>query len=425
MKSGGCSAVGHVLEDAPEALAVGEVAALEVEGQRVADDRVVAVIDRRRGADRQRGERHDREPSAEADCGRHARKPTSASSVSCPHREQPRRSRRRRAAPRQPALPALRRHARDRGRRRSSSPTSAAITSFSAAQSARGLHGAAEHGRRASSSSSRASCSTARSSPRASPGRPPPRVRDYARRRVLRIVPAYWVALTVLAATVGLCGVFTGDWWVYYGFLQNRAVHDAVRDRRGVVAGHRGVVLRRAAAVGVAHGAPAARAAARARWCASRSPRCWRSRSPRSAWRTWPSRSTGPRAARHHAAGNVDWFAYGMVPRARLGGAGRARARVARRARDRDHAWLPWALAAFLWWLDADPARHAAPLPPAYDGAQLAGRAPDLPAVGFLLALPGGLRRPAPRPVRAGSSATRCWRGSASSPTASSSGTSR
>ena len=31
-----------VLEDAPEALAVGEVAALEVEGQRVADDRVVA-----------------------------------------------------------------------------------------------------------------------------------------------------------------------------------------------------------------------------------------------------------------------------------------------------------------------------------------------------------------------------------------------
>ena len=52
-------------------------------------------------------------------------------------------------------------------------------------------------------------------------GRPGPRIRDYARRRVLRIVPAYWLALTVLAATVGLCGVFTGDWWIYYGFLQN------------------------------------------------------------------------------------------------------------------------------------------------------------------------------------------------------------
>ena len=53
-------------------------------------------------------------------------------------------------------------------------------------------------------------------------GRPPPRIRDYARRRVLRIVPAYWLALTVLAATAGLCGVFTGDWWNYYGF-QNTA----------------------------------------------------------------------------------------------------------------------------------------------------------------------------------------------------------
>ncbi len=51
-------------------------------------------------------------------------------------------------------------------------------------------------------------------------GAPPPRLRDYARRRVLRIVPAYWVALTVLALSVGLNGVLGGDWWVYYGFLQ-------------------------------------------------------------------------------------------------------------------------------------------------------------------------------------------------------------
>jgi peptidoglycan/LPS O-acetylase OafA/YrhL len=46
------------------------------------------------------------------------------------------------------------------------------------------------------------------------------RVRDYARRRVLRIVPAYWVAVTVLAIYPGLPGVFTGRWWVYYGFGQ-------------------------------------------------------------------------------------------------------------------------------------------------------------------------------------------------------------
>jgi peptidoglycan/LPS O-acetylase OafA/YrhL len=47
----------------------------------------------------------------------------------------------------------------------------------------------------------------------------PPTLR-YARRRVLRIVPAYWVALTVLAWWPGLGGVFTSQWWVYYGFLQ-------------------------------------------------------------------------------------------------------------------------------------------------------------------------------------------------------------
>jgi peptidoglycan/LPS O-acetylase OafA/YrhL len=43
---------------------------------------------------------------------------------------------------------------------------------------------------------------------------------DYALSRILRIVPAYWVALTVLALTVGLPNVFSSDWWRYYGFGQ-------------------------------------------------------------------------------------------------------------------------------------------------------------------------------------------------------------
>ena len=37
---------------------------------------------------------------------------------------------------------------------------------------------------------------------------------------MLRIVPAYWVALTVLAIFPGIVGVFSGDWWRYYFFLQ-------------------------------------------------------------------------------------------------------------------------------------------------------------------------------------------------------------
>jgi peptidoglycan/LPS O-acetylase OafA/YrhL len=51
-------------------------------------------------------------------------------------------------------------------------------------------------------------------------GAPAPSIGRYARRRVLRIVPAYWLALTALALFPGITGVFSGDWWRYYLFLQ-------------------------------------------------------------------------------------------------------------------------------------------------------------------------------------------------------------
>jgi peptidoglycan/LPS O-acetylase OafA/YrhL len=51
-------------------------------------------------------------------------------------------------------------------------------------------------------------------------GAPSTPVRTYAWRRALRIVPAYWLALTVLGWWAHLHGVFTHDWWRYYLFLQ-------------------------------------------------------------------------------------------------------------------------------------------------------------------------------------------------------------
>lgn len=51
-------------------------------------------------------------------------------------------------------------------------------------------------------------------------GERPPRTARYARRRLFRIVPGYWTALTVLAVFPGIVGVFTDHWWRYYGFLQ-------------------------------------------------------------------------------------------------------------------------------------------------------------------------------------------------------------
>jgi peptidoglycan/LPS O-acetylase OafA/YrhL len=51
-------------------------------------------------------------------------------------------------------------------------------------------------------------------------GAPATRWRDFARRRLLRIVPAYWLALTLLAIYPGETDVFSRHWWVYYGFGQ-------------------------------------------------------------------------------------------------------------------------------------------------------------------------------------------------------------
>jgi peptidoglycan/LPS O-acetylase OafA/YrhL len=46
-----------------------------------------------------------------------------------------------------------------------------------------------------------------------------PRIPDYARRRLLRILPAYWLALTVLAIWPGLPQMWEAHDWVYYGLV--------------------------------------------------------------------------------------------------------------------------------------------------------------------------------------------------------------
>jgi peptidoglycan/LPS O-acetylase OafA/YrhL len=51
-------------------------------------------------------------------------------------------------------------------------------------------------------------------------GAPLPPTRTFLWRRALRILPAYWLALTVLAIYPGLPGVFGPEWWKFYGLLQ-------------------------------------------------------------------------------------------------------------------------------------------------------------------------------------------------------------
>ena len=55
-------------------------------------------------------------------------------------------------------------------------------------------------------------------------GAAPPKVREYAKRRLLRIYPAYWLVVTVLVVVPGLTGVVDGQWWIQYGLMQTLPV---------------------------------------------------------------------------------------------------------------------------------------------------------------------------------------------------------
>jgi peptidoglycan/LPS O-acetylase OafA/YrhL len=60
-------------------------------------------------------------------------------------------------------------------------------------------------------------------------GPAPPTTGAYAWRRLLRLYPAYWVALTVLAIFPGLWGAFSHNWWAFYSltdFLDVNHLHD-------------------------------------------------------------------------------------------------------------------------------------------------------------------------------------------------------
>lgn len=50
-------------------------------------------------------------------------------------------------------------------------------------------------------------------------GRDTPSTRRFLRSRALRILPAYWVALTLLTVWPGLPQLWSDHWWAYYGFL--------------------------------------------------------------------------------------------------------------------------------------------------------------------------------------------------------------
>ena len=85
----------------------------------------------------------------------------------------------------------------------------------------------------------------------------------YARRRFLRIAPAYWAVLTIAAIVPGMAGAFTGNWWSTTGcFRTTRSTRPmapapwtgSLRDPSHLEPRDRGLLLRPAALIRAADG---------------------------------------------------------------------------------------------------------------------------------------------------------------------------
>lgn len=57
-------------------------------------------------------------------------------------------------------------------------------------------------------------------------GAAPPRVASFAKRRVLRIYPAYWLALTALTIAPGVTGIYDGQWLSQYALVHTLPIGD-------------------------------------------------------------------------------------------------------------------------------------------------------------------------------------------------------
>jgi peptidoglycan/LPS O-acetylase OafA/YrhL len=220
-------------------------------------------------------------------------------------------------------------------------------------------------------------------------GRPLPCLRDYARRRVLRIVPAYWLAVTILGIAVGLCGVFTSQWWVYYLFLQSYSSSTVICGIGPAWSLSIEVAFYCALPLWVLLMARAQRGRPRQAMVRIEAAGLLVIGLASLGLRTWWHAKVGHQTSVDASiAGNVDWFCWGMAlalasvalhEREHLSRAGSVVVR---------HPWVPWALAGFLLWLDSTQLGMVRSFPPVYTNAQWLAEHLIFPAMGFLLALP-------------------------------------
>jgi peptidoglycan/LPS O-acetylase OafA/YrhL len=174
-------------------------------------------------------------------------------------------------------------------------------------------------------------------------GRPAIRIRDFTRRRVLRIVPAYWVALALLSLYPGLSG-FSEHWWRFFSFTQIYWFDSTITGLSPawslcIEATFYVILPFLAVAIGRLGISPRGEVAAILALAAASV-----------GYRTILQAHGGPHTEQNTLLCYFDWFAYGMIlATISVATHGReAQSRVLQSIVRRP--WVPWALAAVAFW---------------------------------------------------------------------------
>jgi peptidoglycan/LPS O-acetylase OafA/YrhL len=178
-------------------------------------------------------------------------------------------------------------------------------------------------------------------------GRPPIGIRAFVRRRVLRIVPAYWVALTVLAIYPGLIGF--GDHWLrFYTFTQiywGESVVQGIGPAWTLCIEATFYAILPFLAAGIARLRPSVGGELAILGAIAVATIAFRF-----AIQEWTPEFTGWRTLHNTLLSYMDWFAYGMMlavvsvaTHGREARSGALRLVVRR-------PWVPWAMAAVVFW---------------------------------------------------------------------------
>jgi peptidoglycan/LPS O-acetylase OafA/YrhL len=181
-------------------------------------------------------------------------------------------------------------------------------------------------------------------------GRPPITPRAFMRRRVLRIVPAYWVALSLLAIYPGLLG-FSEHWWRFYSFTQiywTQSTVQGIGPAWTLCIEASFYVILPFLAAGIARLRPGVRGELAILVAIALATLAFR-------WaiQEWTAPFSGWRVLHNTLLSYMDWFTYGMILAVvSVAMHGREAGSAAMRLIIR-RPWLPWLAAAVVFWFVA------------------------------------------------------------------------